>query len=273
MSKTNNTKNHKTVLITGATSGIGYEFAKIFAKDKHDIILIARNEDNLKKISQELEINHGVRCNFIVCDLTAHNAALEIERKIKSLGLTVDYLINNAGFGNYGLFKDTDCKRDSDCIQVNVTALTQLCKLFFPKMVERGYGGILNVASTAAYQPGPLMSVYYATKSFVASLTQAIANEAEKTGVHVTLLCPGPTATQFQEAAQMKNSKLFSAKVLKVADAHSVAIAGYKGLLANKKVVIPGVLNKIGVYSNRFVTNSFAAMVARKIQENKLDVN
>ncbi len=260
---------HKYALITGATSGIGYELAKIFAQNKHDLVLVARTTDKLKNIVQDFEVNYGVRCHFISCDLSQPNSASEVFRKIQSLGLQIEYLVNNAGFGNFGFFKETDHKKEVESIQVNVLALTELCKLFYPAMLENKTGGILNVASTAAFQPGPLMAVYFATKAYVESFTNALANEAQGTGVTITLLCPGPTKTHFQEAANMLKSKLFSSFVLPVAQAEDVALAGYNGLMAKKSIVIPGVINKLGVYTSRFVPKQVAAAVTRKIQESK----
>ncbi|MES2613815.1 MAG: SDR family oxidoreductase [Bdellovibrionota bacterium] len=259
---------HTTALITGASSGIGYEFAKLFAKNRHNLILVARNEDKLNTFAKELSQEHGVKCSIISCDLSKPGAAQEIERKVKALNLTVDYLINNAGFSNFGFFKDTDFKKESECVQVNVTALTELSKIFLPSMVAKRTGGILNVASIAAYQPGPLMAVYYATKAYVTSFSEALSNELAGTGVHVSVLCPGVTKTNFFTSANMQNSKLLKS-FLPMADSASVAMAGYNGFFGHKKVIVPGIFNKIAVCSTRFIPRNLTAKIARKSQEER----
>lgn len=271
MKKNLHTKKETTALITGASCGIGYDLAKIFAKNNHNLVLVARSEEKLMNFAKELEEQYKINCRIICCDLSKVGAAQEIARKTKALNLSVDYLVNNAGFGNFGFFKDIEFQRESDSIQVNVTALTELSKLFLPSMLKKRFGGILNVASTAAFQPGPLMAVYYATKAYVTSFSEALANELMGTGVHVSVLCPGPTKTNFQIAAKMEKSKLFSS-LLAVAESETVALAGYKGFFAHKKIIIPGILNKIGAYSNKLVSRDFAAHIARKLQEKKAEI-
>ncbi|KAB8033714.1 SDR family NAD(P)-dependent oxidoreductase [Fluviispira multicolorata] len=266
--KINNVGNAGTVLITGASSGIGLEFAHIFAKENYNLILIARSEDKLLHLSNELSEKYKINCKIIPCDLAKIGAAQEIFKRTKSLGLHVDILVNNAGFGAHGFFKNIDLKTESEMIQVNITALTELTKLFLNPMLEHGEGKILNVASTAAYQPGPLMAVYYATKAYVLSFSEALANELNGTQVSVTVLCPGPTQSGFQAAAKMGNDlKLFNSTM--IADSSSVAYAGYKGLFTSQRVVIPGLSNKIGACSTKFLPRSFTASVARWLQEKR----
>lgn len=257
-----------TALITGASIGIGYEFARLFAKDKHNLILVARSKDKLSLITKELSSQFGIQCSFICCDLSKPGAAKEIERKVKSLNLNVDYLVNNAGIGNYGLFKDIDFNKETEGIQINITALTELCKIFLPSMIEKKFGGILNVSSIASFQPGPLMAVYYATKAYVTSFSEALANELKGSGVHISVLCPGPTKTNFFIAANMTKSKL-DKSFLPIADSYSVANAGYKGLLANKTVIVPGVMNKVSGCLAKFVPRNISASLVRKIQEER----
>ena len=257
-----------TALITGASSGIGYELAKIFAQNKHNLILVARSEEKLKSFAQQFEADYGISCKIICCDLSKAGAAQEVFRKVNSLNLSIDYLVNNAGLGACGLFKETDLSQESESIQVNVTALTEISKMFLPSMLEKRFGGILNVASTAAFQPGPLMAVYCATKAYVTSFSEALSNELSGTGVHVSVLCPGATKTNFSNVAGMENIKLFSS-FLPVADSTSVALAGYKGFFAHKKTIIPGLINKIGACSTKFVSRSFAANMSRSLMEKK----
>ncbi|BBH52986.1 SDR family NAD(P)-dependent oxidoreductase [Fluviispira sanaruensis] len=264
----NSVGNAGNVLITGASSGIGLEFAHIFAKEKYNLLLIARSEDKLQHLANELSEKYKINCKIIACDLAKIGAAQEIYKRTKTLGIKVDILVNNAGFGAHGFFKNIDLKTETEMIQVNITSLTELTKLFLTPMLEKGSGKILNVASTAAYQPGPLMAVYYATKAYVLSFSEALANELADSGVSVTVLCPGPTQSGFQAAAQMGNDlKLFHSTM--TADSSTVAYAGYKGLLSSQRVVIPGVSNKIGTYSVKFLPRSFAASVARWLQEKR----
>jgi len=183
--------------------------------------------------------------------------------------LRVDYLVNNAGYGLGGKFVETDLTVELGMMQVNMMALVALTKLFLPDMVARRSGKIMNVASTAAFQPGPLMAVYYATKSFVLSFSEAIANELKGTGVTVTALCPGPTESEFQKRAQIENTRLIKSKVMGMMTSEQVAKIGYQGFMQGKRLVIPGLLNKIGVHSTRFSPRAVTAQVARMVQESR----
>jgi short-subunit dehydrogenase len=209
----------QTALITGASSGIGLDLARLFAADGHDVVLIARSEDKLREVAQELTAKHGVVAHVIAADLAKADAPQSIFDRAPA----IDILVNNVGFGTSGKFAETDLRAELDMIQVNIAALTHLTKLFLPPMLQRGHGRFLNVASTAAFQPGPLMAVYYATKAYVLSFSEAIAEELSGTGVSVTVLCPGPTATGFQKAANLGTEALL--KVMRPVSSMDVARA------------------------------------------------
>jgi len=240
----------KTALITGASSGIGLELARLFAKSHYNLMLVARREEKLKEIGQELENDYGITVNPIQMDLIETDAPSRLYDRIKEQNAKIEVLINNAGFGYHGAFKNTDWETERAMIQLNITTLTDLTKRFLKDMLERNHGKILNVSSTAAFFAGPNMSVYYATKAYVQSFTEAIAFELRKTGVTVSALCPGPTNTEFQERAGVENSALFSSKTTPVMSAKEVAQIGYKGLMNEKTVIVPGFFNKISVKSS-----------------------
>ncbi|MBI5046737.1 SDR family oxidoreductase [Candidatus Micrarchaeota archaeon] len=252
----------ETVLITGASSGIGYELSKIFAKNGYDLVIIARDGSELKKVATELK-TYGSRVKVIQKDLSDPKAPQEIFTELEKNLISVDILVNNAGFGLFGLFAVTDLNSELKMIDLNVRALTHLTKLFLKPMLKRKKGRILNIASTAAFQPGPLMSVYFATKAYVLHFSEALANELQGTGVTVTALCPGPTKSKFTERANMQKSKLFR----NVMDVGFVAHAGYAGLIAGKTIVIPGIKNKLLAFSVRLAPRSVVTAVARYFQE------
>jgi short-subunit dehydrogenase len=254
----------QTALITGASSGIGYEFAQLFAKNGHDLILVARGEAKLRELAQSLASQYNIKATVLPKDLAHPNAPVEIFADLQQQGIEVDILVNNAGFASYGLFHELETAKELEMIQVNVLALTHLARLFLPGMVTRRTGRILNVASTAAFQPGPLMAVYYATKAFVLSFSEAIANELEGTGVTVTALCPGPTASGFQTRAAMQDSKLVQSGLMTTTD---VVQQGYSALMQGQTVVIPGWSNKIGALATRFVPRQMTARLVRRMQE------
>jgi len=251
-------------LITGASSGIGLELAKIFAKNGHNLVLVARSENVLNELKTSLEKDYGIEVIVIVKDLKYYSAPTEIYDEITRQKININILVNNAGFGTYGNFSDTDLEVELEMIQVNITALTHLTKLFLKDMVEYNSGRILNVASTAAFQPGPLMAVYYATKAYVLSFSEAIAEELRNTNIKITTLCPGPTKTNFSSSAQIKDNKLFSGKI---PDAKEVAEYAYNALVTEKRVAIHGFKNKILVNSNRFAPRKLVTKTVRKIQE------
>ncbi len=256
-----------TALITGASTGIGYALSKCFAADHHNLILIARQEAKLRQVAAELSEQFSVSAKVIVADLAKPDAPQTIADEIHKDSLRIDYLVNNAGFGLGGKFVETDLAAELEMMRVNMVALVYLSKLFLPAMVARGSGKIMNVASTAAFQPGPLMAGYYATKAFVLSFTEAIANELAGTGVTVTALCPGPTQSEFQQRAHIENTRLIKGKFMGLMTSEAVARIGYRGFRQGKRLVIAGLINKGGVQSVRLSPRRVATQVARMLQE------
>lgn len=256
----------KTALITGASGGIGLDLARLFAEGGYDVVLVARTEPKLKELAQELSSKHGTRALAVAADLADPAAPGLLMERLKAEGLQVDALVNNAGYGAYGAFVETDLDAELKMIQVNISALTALTKAVLPGMLERKSGRILNVASTAAFQPGPLMAVYYATKAYVLSFSEALANETQGTGVTVTCLCPGPTKTGFQQQAKMEQSRLAKGG-LEMMDSLTVARSGYEALHRGQAVVIPGFVNNLLAQSVRLLPRSAVTTIVRKIQE------
>ncbi len=257
----------KIALITGASTGIGYALSKCFAADHHNLVLVARQEQKLKQVAEELQGQFDVSVKVIAADLARPESPQKIAEEIRRESLRIDYLVNNAGFGLGGKFAETDLTVELEMMQVNMVALVHLTKLFLPEMLAHGAGKILNVASTAAFQPGPLMAVYYATKAFVLSFTEAIANELSGTGVTVPALCPGPTRSEFQQRAHIQNTRLVKAKLLGFMTAEAVARIGYRGFMQGKRLVIPGLMNTIGVQSLRLAPRRVVTQVVRRLQE------
>lgn len=255
-----------TALVTGASGGIGEELARLFAADGHSLVLVARSLDKLERLAAELRQKHNVSARVVASDLSRPESPREIFDELEGAGVSIDALVNNAGFGSYGLFAEIDLRHELELLQVNVVALTHLTKLFLPGMLARGRGYVMNVASTAAFQPGPLMAVYYASKAYVLSFSEALSNECEGTGVRVSALCPGPTETGFVAAAGMGDSKLFDRATM---DARTVAVAGYGGLLAGRAVVIPGLRNNLLARSIGFFPRGLVTKVVRGIQEKR----
>ena len=258
----------KTALITGASGGIGYELALLLARDGFDCILVARSRDKLDELAARLESEFRVKTLVVARDLSKPTAVDEIYEEVSAASMSIDLLVNNAGFPVYGRFVDTDWQAELDMLQVNVVALTALTKLFVRGMVERRNGRILNLASTAAFVPGPLMAVYYASKAYVLSFSQALANELQGTGVTVTALAPGPTRTGFQKRGVMEDSRLVRGQI---ADAKSVAAAGYRGMMRGKTIVIPGFSNKLIPWVARVSPRGTVTRVVRRMQERVSD--
>jgi uncharacterized protein len=252
-------------LITGASSGIGLEFAKVFAKEGHNLVLVARSEETLNALKKQLEEEYDVKIKVIVKDLKYYSAPLEIYDEVKNSGINVNVLVNNAGFCTYGKFSETDLETELEMIQVNITALTHLTKLFLKDMVENNSGRILNVASTASFQPGPLLAVYFATKAYVLSFSEALSEELHDTKVRVTALCPGPTATNINKNANISDVEIYG----KMASAKKVARYGYNSLIKEKRVAIHGFKNKLIVHGSRFVPRRLATRMVRKVEERK----
>lgn len=257
----------KTALVTGASSGIGRELAKLLAADGLDLVLVARRTDRLEDLARELSVAHGVMARVLAKDFTSPSSPKEIVQELERDRLEVDVLVNCAGFGIYGRFWETEIERQMEVLQVNLVALTELTGRLLPGMVSRGRGRILNLASTAAFQPGPYMAVYYATKAFVLSFSEAIAAEVSGTGVTVTALCPGPTVTEFQEAAGIEDTWLFRGPL--VMDARSVAKAGWAAAKRGKRVIVPGLGNKILKETVRFSPRRLVMAVAARIQKKR----
>ncbi len=259
------TSSPQTVLITGASSGIGYELARLFAADGYHLVLVARSEAKLTTLKQQLETTYSSRVTVLVHDLSQPQVAQSIYDTLAAQQIEIDVLVNNAGFGSYGHFVESDWGKQHDMLELNVVALTHLTRLFLPAMVKRSRGKILNVASTAAFQPGPLMSVYFATKAYVLSFTEAIANELKGTGVTVTALCPGPTESGFQAAADLGEAKLVNGKPLPTSE--EVARFGYEALNQGKTVVIHGFKNRLTALLIRLLPRDTVSSMVRSAQE------
>lgn len=256
----------QTTLITGASSGIGRDLAELFAQAGDNVVLVARNADRLGHLATELQTRFKVGAVAVPIDLADPAAPEELFHLMHEQGIDVDTLVNNAGFGTHGPFAQADPHEQLQMLQVNVVALTALTRLFLPAMVRRKRGRVLNVASTAAFQPGPLMAVYYASKAYVLSFSEAIAAELHRTGVTVTALCPGPTATEFHTRANIANTKLFQANTMTSMD---VARAGYQGLLRGKRIVIPGAKNKLLASAVRFTPRKLVTSIAKKLNSKR----
>lgn len=258
---------NKTALITGSSTGIGYELAKVHAENGDNLVLVARNKSKLDELKIELEEKHKIQVYTIGKDLSLQNAAKDVYEEIKQNDITVDYLINNAGFGDFGLFAESDWNKQEQMINLNITALAQLTWLCLPEMIKRSSGRILNLASTASFQPGPTMSVYFATKAFVLSFSEALNNEVCNNGITVTALCPGATLSGFQAAASMQDSKLFEGDNFPTS--REVAEYGYKAMMKGKTVAIHGLKNTILANSVRFAPRSLVVKIARRMQAKK----
>lgn len=257
----------KTALITGTSSGIGLELAKIFASKGINLIIASRNILELAKLGTELSEKHKIYVEEIEIDLSHPGSAKRLYEEVKSLNFEIDYLVNNAGFGDFGLFHESDWDKQERMINLNMLTLTHLTRLFLPGMVKRKSGKIMNVASTAAFQPGPLMSVYYASKAYVLFFSEAIANELEGTGVTVTILCPGPTKSGFQKAANVQHSKMLNAD--SIPTSKEVAEYGYKAMMKGKRVAIHGLMNKELAFFSRRAPKKFILKTVRKMNEGR----
>lgn len=256
----NSLKSNKAVLITGASSGIGCELAKLFAKDGYNLVLIARDEKKLKEIKNYLKVNFNIEVTLIKKDLAKLEAAKEIFDEIQESGIEIDILINNAGAGYCGLFHEINIEKDIQMLQLNINSLTYLTKLFSREMVKKKKGKILNVASTGAYQPGPYIAVYYASKAYVLSFSEAIENELKDYGITVSVLCPGATKTEFSKNAGKKDIK-------NSMSAEAVASIAYREFKRGKRLIVPGNKNKLAILFSKIASGRISAKVVRKIQE------
>jgi uncharacterized protein len=253
--------NSETVLVTGASSGIGRELAKCFAADGSRLVLTARNTEALQSLADELRCRHKVETFILTADLSRPETPERIFRELQGRGITVDVLVNNAGFGAWGKFVGLPLQRQLEMLQVNITALTQLAGLFLPGMVDRHHGGILNVASVAGFLPGPGMTVYYATKAFVLSLTEALAEELAGTNVTATALCPGPTATNFGKVARADKARMI--RLVRMS-AEAVAVHGHRAFRKRRVVVVPGLQNRLLIFLTRLGPRSIIRKTAGK---------
>ena len=244
-------------LITGASAGIGRELAKVFAANGFNLVLVARSEARLNQLARELESLHKIKVQCLPTDLAKPTAAIELARELGDTPVSV--LVNNAGFGSFGPFAKTDRGLQIEMMQVNMVSLVELTHLLLPTMLRRGRGRILNVASTAAFQPWPLVSIYYATKAFVYSFSYALADELTGTGIRVTTLCPGMTRTEFFDRAGMRKRSWL------MMEPRTVAEKAYRGLMKGKRVVIPGVMNQIGAFLAKRTPDRVTSAIVKRI--------
>lgn len=262
---------NRYTLITGASKGIGLEFANLFAKNHYNLVLVARSSDLLNSLKEKLEQEYNIKVVVLTYDLTRENVAYELYEHTTKLGLKIEHLVNNAGFGDYGDFLETSDIKNRNMIQLNIITLMELTKLYAKDMKKYGYGKILNVASIASFLPGPLMATYYATKSFVLSFSEALHKELHKTGITVTALCPGTTKTNFFTEASANDSNLL--KNLKPADPKDVAKYGYKKMMKGRAVAVYGFSNRFLVFLIRFAPRALVRSVAYKIQSKREEKN
>jgi short-subunit dehydrogenase len=253
----------QTAFVTGASSGIGWELARLFAKDGYDLVLVARNQARLEALAQELRAAHGVQVTVLPADLSEPEAAAGVVARLEQLGIMVDVLVNDAGTQVYAPFAEAGAQKLVDMIQINVTALMQLTHLLLPGMIQRGRGRILNLGSTGSFTPGPLNAVYCATKAFVLSLSEAIAAELDGTGVTVTALCPGAVRTDFVERHGLQDVRWWKNAVLPA----PVAKTGYRALMRGKRVVVAGGGNKLRVLSFKLMLLFDTAIPNRMIMQ------
>jgi hypothetical protein len=257
----------RTALVTGASAGIGRELAALFAADGHDVVLVARSVPKLEALAGELATAHRVAAHVVGADLGDPGAPAAIVERVRALGLDVDFLVNNAGFGSSGAFLDLDLAREVGLVDVNVRSLLELTHRFAKPMRDRGFGRVMNIASTAGFQPGPFMATYYASKAFVVSFTEALAFELAGTGVTVTCYCPGATATEFAAAAGNAKSRLFERGG--VADAPSVARHAYGAMMKGRVLSVHGALNWFGMESVRFAPRSLVRRIAAGLNKTR----
>ncbi len=253
-----------TALVTGASGGIGADIALLLAERKHDLVLVARSRDKLDALAAKLEKAHGIKATVIVADLTDPKAPDAIWKTLEDSKIFVEVLINNAGLGSYGPFAEIDAKTDLGLVSVNIAALTHMSKLFLPPMIAAKKGKIMNVGSTAGFLPGPLMAVYYASKAYVLSLSVAMSNELEGSGVTVTCLCPGATKTGFDTTAGNAKTRLFASNVMESMD---VSRAGVEGMMSGDVICVPGLRQRIMASSTGLAPRVLLAKIARKFQE------
>ncbi|WP_243526756.1 SDR family oxidoreductase [Bacillus pseudomycoides] len=257
----------ETVLITGATKGIGLEFAKIFASHSYNLVLVARDTTLLERQAENLKKDYGMQVNTFAGDLGNYTTVESLHRHLKTEGIDIDILINNAGAGGFGFMTEVDIQKEMEYLQLNMISLTYLTRLFADDMVKRKQGKILNVASLAAFQPVPRMSMYGASKSYVLSFSEAIAEELKGTGVQVSVLCPSFTKTPLTQQFAGAGTKVFNKNML---DPQTVAKCGFEGLMKNKRVIIPGFKNKLMAKSVGLLPRKWVTIYTRKLLEQKV---
>ena len=264
-----NARNHKreTALITGASSGIGYALAELFARHQTDLVLVARHEKKLQEIADQIKKTYGIQAVACAYDLSDPTALEQLFQQMQQHKIVVDILVNNAGFGTHGPFAQSNWAEQKEMIQLNAVALTHLTHLFLPAMISQKKGRILNIASTAAFQSGPFMSVYYATKAYVLSFSEAVADELQGTGVTVTVLCPGPTASEFQKRAGIEGTRLVATGMM---TAKRVAQIGYDALMRGKPVAVAGWKNQFFVFCIRFLPRQLVIRIVRALQKERM---
>jgi short-subunit dehydrogenase len=256
-------RTRKTALITGASAGLGSEFARLFAADGCDVVVVARRVDKLEQLAASIEKEYGVSASAQACDLTESAAPSALAEELERRGLEIEYLVNNAGFGTTGAFAQLDLERELEMVTVNVAALVELTGLFLPGMVARGRGRILNIGSTAGFLAGPFMATYYASKAFVISFSEALYHEVAGTGVTVTVSCPGATATEFSMVAGNDKSRLF--KGGGVASSAEVARDAYDAMMRGRRMVVHGARNRFQVQSLRLSPRALAQRIAGRL--------
>lgn len=257
--------NSKYALITGATSGIGNELAKLFAKDGYNLVIVARTETDLEGVASGLASIFGINVTTIAKDLSQPNGPFEVYEEVKAKGIKIDVLVNDAGQGQYGKFVDTDIQRELEIVRLNIDGYLILTKLFLKEMVGRNEGKILQVASIGSKLPGVMQSVYHATKAFILSHTEALVNELKDTSVTITALMPGPTDTDFFRKAEMENTKMVQESG--VSDPAKVAQDGYEALMSGESKIISGFKNKVQVAMTNVMTDNAAAKMVEKLME------
>jgi len=257
----------KTALITGASGGIGLELAKIHATKGDNLILVARSGEKLKSIADDLKTKYKISVELIITDLSKDGSTKEVFDFVTQKKIQVDYLINNAGFGDFTFLHESNWEKQAMMIDLNIKSLTHLTHLFLPEFIKRKSGKILNVASTAAFLPCPMMAVYAATKHYVLAFSEALANEVADKGITVTALCPGATKSGFQDVAEMLESGFMTN--VKFATAESVAHYGYKSMMSGKRVAIPGFFNKFSAGIIRLTPRKLVTRIARKMIDKK----
>lgn len=249
---------NRYTLVTGGTEGLGIELAKLFARDKHNIIIVARNVEKLNEVKFSIEKEFKVKVETLSIDLSVNNSCEEVYRFVEKNNFVVDNLINNAGIGGFGLFHESDMRNEERLVEININSLTKLTHYFLKKMIDRNSGGVLNVASTAAFSAGPRMNTYYASKAYVLSLTEAIYEEVKEYRIKVSCLCPGAMETNFQSKAGIIKSEKSKALLMKPKD---VAEIGYKDFNKGKVIIIPGIKNKLLVLGSKLLPRSLARKI------------